>query len=904
MASSFGGSIKLTGESEYTKALKTITSNLTLMASEMKIVSAQYGTNDKSVQALTSRNNVLNKEIEEGKKKVDTYKSALNDFQAQQDKNAASMMQMALNLEKEKAKLEEMKSSTTATSEEIKAQEKVVADLSTELAKNESQYEKNKLTINKYETQMNNAEAEVVKLSKELEDNKSKIEDNRNSYTKLNDTINDQKSRLQALKEEYGSVVLEQGKNSKEAKGLATEIKNLSNDLKENETKLDKSTQAVDKFTDSEKDAGTETLKLGDLIKANLTSEAIIASIKGLASAMGTVAKSVVNLGKQAISSYADFEQLEGGVKTLFGTECETVEEYAKSVGKSVGEVKDEYNNLLKAQQTVFNDANSAYKDVGMSANEYMNTVTSFSASLIASLNGDKVAAAQASKEAMVDMADNANKMGTDMSLIQNAYQGFAKQNYTMLDNLKLGYGGTKTEMERLLSDAEKITGVKYDISNLSDVYSAIHVIQGELGITGTTANEASTTISGSANAMKSAWQNMLTGIADDNADFETLINNLVESVMTFLENVFPRIETSLDGIVDLFVGMADELLPKVLDMGVNLIYQLTLGITNNIGKIMTGINQVVQTILTALIGLLPEILQTGIEVIVSLVNGISQSLPTLIPEIINAVILMADTLINNIDMIIDAGIQLIIGLAEGLINALPDLIDKIPIIIDKLVMAITDNLPKIIEMGVVLIVKLAVGLVKAIPQLVSKIPQIITSLINGIANYYGKLGEVGKTLLNKVKDGISSGISKISDVGKNLVQGLWNGINNAKDWVLNKIKGFGQSILNGIKSFFGIHSPSTVFKDQIGTNLALGIGEGFTEEMNNVSNLMQDAIPTDFDVGVNTNYGNLGTESNTYSLDLLITAFKEALSGMSFKVFDEIFGELIIDKIEKVVYS
>ena len=198
----------------------------------------------------------------------------------------------------------------------------------------------------------------------------------------------------------------------------------------------------------------------------------------------------------------------------------------------------------------------------------------------------------------------------------------------------------------------------------------------------------------------------------------------------------------------------------------------------------------------------------------------------------------------------------------------------------------------------------MAVGLVKAIPQLVSKIPQIITSLINGIANYYGKLGEVGKNLLNKVKDGIVSGISKITDVGKNLVQGLWNGINNAKNWVLNKIKGFGQSILNGIKSFFGIHSPSTVFKDQIGTNLALGIGEGFTEEMNNVSDLMQNAIPTDFDVGVNTNYDNLNMENNTYSLDLLITAFKEALNGMSFKVFDEIFGELIIDKIEKVVYS
>ena len=163
---------------------------------------------------------------------------------------------------------------------------------------------------------------------------------------------------------------------------------------------------------------------------------------------------------------------------------------------------------------------------------------------------------------------------------------------------------------------------------------------------------------------------------------------------------------------------------------------------------------------------------------------------------------------------------------------------------------------------------------------------------------------QAGKDLLNKVKDGIASGISKIADVGKNLVQGLWNGINNAKDWVLGKIKGFGKSILNGIKSFFGIHSPSTVFKDEIGSNLALGIGEGFEDEMNNVSDMMEDAIPKDFDVGVNTNYDGINVESNGYSKDMLVTAFREALDGMTFKAFDETFGELVIDKVEKVVYS
>ena len=206
--------------------------------------------------------------------------------------------------------------------------------------------------------------------------------------------------------------------------------------------------------------------------------------------------------------------------------------------------------------------------------------------------------------------------------------------------------------------------------------------------------------------------------------------------------------------------------------------------------------------------------------------------------------------------------------------------------------------------MGITLIIKLAEGLIKAIPQLVSKIPEIITSLLNGIKNYFGKMISIGGDLLGKVKEGITKGISGMLDVGKNLVQGLWNGINNAKQWVLDKIKGFGKSILNGIKSFFGIHSPSTLFRDEIGSNLALGIGEGFEDEMNNVSDMMEDAIPKDFDVGVNTNYDGISAENNSYSKDMLVTAFREALDGMTFKAFDETFGELVIDKVEKVVYS
>ena len=296
MANSFGGSIKLKGESEYTKALKTITSNLTVMSSEMKLVSAQYSSNDKSIQALTSRNNVLNNQIEEGKKKVDIYKSALEDFKVQQDKNGASLIELTMRLENEKKKLQELKSSTSSTIDEIKAQEKVVASLSRELSDSESQYEKNKLSINKYQTQMNNVEAEVVKMTKELKNNNEIID--------------------------------------KTEKGM------------------DDASKSVEDFKDSEKQAGKETRTLGDLIKGNLISEGIIAGIKGLVGAMKSVATGLIDLGKQVINQYAEYEQLIGGVETLFKDSANVVSEYA-------------------------------------SANEYMSTVTSFSASLIQSLNGD-----------------------------------------------------------------------------------------------------------------------------------------------------------------------------------------------------------------------------------------------------------------------------------------------------------------------------------------------------------------------------------------------------------------------------------------------------------------------------------------------------------------------------------
>lgn len=322
---------------------------------------------------------------------------------------------------------------------------------------------------------------------------------------------------------------------------------------------------------------------------------------------LGTAAiKGAIDGVKRIISDYADYEQLVGGVETLFSDSADIIQSYAAN----------------------------AYKTAGMSANQYMETVTSFSASLLQSLGGDTKQAASVADMAITDMADNANKMGTSMESIQNAYQGFAKQNYTMLDNLKLGYGGTKTEMERLLADAEKFSGVKYDISSLNDVYQAIHVVQTEMGITGTTAKEASETISGSLSSMKSAWSNLLVGLADENANFDELVQNFVGTVVNVGENLLPRIKVAVDGAGKLVLAFADTILPMVVE---------------------------------TIIEHIPQIIETGMKFITSLIIGLAKEIPTLIaytPQIVKAIV---QALVYAIPEMANAGKQLIAGVWEGI---------------------------------------------------------------------------------------------------------------------------------------------------------------------------------------------------------------------------------------------
>lgn len=512
--------------------------------------------------------------------------------------------------------------------------------------------------------------------------------------------------------------------------------------------------------------------------------------LKVFTGAVATASVAVGALAKLSIDQYANYEQLVGGVETLFKDSSKQIIQYA----------------------------DSAYVTAGLSANEYMETITGFSASLIQSLGGDTKKASVIGNKAIIDMSDNANKMGSSMESIQNAYQGFAKQNYTMLDNLKLGYGGTKEEMARLLKDAEKLTGKKFNLNNFADIVEAIHAVQTELGITGTTAKEASETISGSLNMVKGAWKNTLTAMSDDGADLGVAIENLVDSAKTFGKNILPRIKIALEGIGTLFSELAESLptiimeivpsiveaginvigslaksimdsLPKMLEMGMNLNMMLIKGIKDSLPQIVRGGLQIVNELIKSLMVMLPQILELGMEFIIQLALGIAQMLPSLIPQAIHTLLTLIDTLLNNIDLIIDAGIQLIIGLADGLIKAIPMLIDKIPIIIDKLLIAFSKNMPKLIKAGLDINMALAKGIIQAIPNLIKAVPQIITSLVDGFRSYY----------------------SNLFILGEEIIGNIWGKINEKKEWLKTKVGEFFGEIVNNIRNFFNTTIPQII---------------------------------------------------------------------------------------------
>lgn len=534
-----------------------------------------------------------------------------------------------------------------------------------------------------------------------------------------------------------------------------------------------------------------------------------------------------------SISEGAALEQSLGGIETLFKDSADKVKA-----------------NAAKAYQTA-----------GMSANDYMELTTSFSASLLSSLAGDTSKAADVADMAMVDMSDNANKMGTNMEDIKNAYQGFAKQNYTMLDNLKLGYGGTKSEMERLLADAQKISGVEYNIDNLSDVYSAIHVIQGQLDITGTTAKEAATTISGSFNQMKAAAKNVMGEIALG-MDVGPALNELANTIITFaVGNLLPAVWNVISALPSAIITFVTALGPQLFAAVSGLIPQIASGITTGIPTLYQSAMQLMDQFNIGIQEQLPILLQKGVDFITNIVNGILQNLPQVITMAGNVITYFANTIISMLPTILSAGARLLLRLVNGIINNLPQIAQAAATAIVRFVASIGQNLPQILQSGITIIAKLAAGLIRAIPNLVGQIPAIISAIVNAFTS------------------------QNWGSIGINIISGIASGLRSAAHMLWDAVKGVLGGFKENVLAFFGIHSPSR-WGAYVGEMIDTGIANGLIGKTTLVSNAaaelqksVKKPIGTSMDLTIS---GKSSTESQNSTIAEKLEALLEYLKTTS----------------------
>lgn len=582
------------------------------------------------------------------------------------------------------------------------------------------------------------------------------------------------------------------------------DLKDTTNTAKDESSKLEKHVSKI----------GELAPKIGKL------------AVKGVAAAGAAIG----TITKFAVSSYSEYEQLVGGVETLFGAQGMSLKDYAQKIGQTVEQARGKYDQLIQAQTDVMNNAKVAYKTAGMSANDYMNTITSFAAALKQS-TANETEAAKVANMAVIDMADNANKMGTNMEDIQNAYQGFSKQNYTMLDNLKLGYGGTKSEMERLLQDAEKLTGIHYDINNLSDVYKAINAIQGKLGITGTTGEEAMKTIDGAMKMTKASWDNLLTGLADPKQAVGPLISEFTTSLGTLAKNVTPKIKEVFNALPNALIQITPQLMNTIIDLAPSLILaainlvagligalpgilepifseltdifnkipQFLKGNANIVDGFLKSIDsgkpsiaakgiEMITALINAIINSLPIIIQIGAKIIDSLGSSISSNMPSFLSRFLDILIQLSQAILTYLPVLVGMGMKLIFSLVQGLMSSLPTLISKVPTIIANLANAFSNSAQTIFVWGVKIIAEIIKGLVMAIPSLIANIPKIIYAIFavwNAI-NWWN----LGKGLIS----GIAKGISGMGGSLVNTAKNLFNSLKSHVSSIFNNIKNVIQS--------------------------------------------------------------------------------------------------------------
>lgn len=600
-------------------------------------------------------------------------------------------------------------------------------------------------------------------------------------------------------------------------------------------------------------DAGESSSRFADVLKANLTSEAIIGGLKVLGKGILEVGKAFGSLVVEGVKSFAELEQNIGGSEAVFG-------EFATSIQKT---------------------AEQAYRTMGTTQSEYLATANKMGA-LFQGSGLDAQRSMDLTTQAMQRAADMASVMGIDTQSALDAVTGAAKGNYTMMDNLGVAMNATTLEAYRVsqgmdtafskMTNAEKAElAMKYFFENTTQY-------------AGNFEREASETISGSIGQLTAAVQTWVAGLGNSEADITVLTQNIVNAFQSVVANVVPVVENivaTIPTVLATLMPAINQLLPMLLTIGANVINTLLDGITSALPALVAAAKPIISVLVTGVVKNLGPILKTGMEILLSMIDGIAETLPDLIPMAVDVIETVIEGLVDNLPKIVETGINVLASLIQGLTNAIPKLVQFIPRIITTFVQTITQKLPQIIQMGITTLTSLIQGLTNALPQLVKMLPEIIktiittltsslpqiilmgvqllTSLIEGIVKSLGNLATAGWEIIKTLVGTLASLPSEMWDIGKEVVSGIWEGISDSYTWIKNKIKGWVGNVTKFIKNLFGIHSPSTVMRDQVGKYLALGIGEGFTDEMKYVAKNMVASVPMDFSVGSGvTNMGGV----------------------------------------------
>jgi len=677
--------------------------------------------------------------------------------------------------------------------------------------------------------------SEMKLVESEFGKNENSVQSLTSKNEVLTKQIDAQKDKIETLRKALENASSSFGENDRRTQNWAIQLNNAKAELNGMERELEQSADSADKLGDelqdsakSADDASGKFDKLGGVLKG-------VGASMGAASVAAGVA--AFKLGKEVIEQFGELEQNLGGSEAVFG-------KYADSIQKTGEE---------------------AYKNLGLSQSDYLATANKMGA-LFQGSGIEQQKSLELTEKAMQRSADMASVMGIDMSMAMEAVTGAAKGNFTMMDNLGVAMNATNIEAYALAK------GLDFTWNTATQAEKAEVAMQMFFENTqqyaGNFAKESTQTISGSIGLMQAALGSFTAGLGNANADMTNLTQNLVEAFEAVVKNIVPVIENivvALPTAMDAILSAIGDLLPALLDTVTELFTQVLETLLSLLPELIPATVAAVMTIVNALIDNLPQLFDAAVQLVTALVEGIGLALPELIPAAVEAIVTIVQGLLNSMDEILEAAFAIIKGLAEGLLNALPQLIEALPQIISSITNFITENLPAIISMGMTLTVQLAAGLIRAIPQLVVNLPQIVSAIVTGIGKAAGSIVEIGK----------------------NIVQGLWNGINSMTSWIRSKVSDFVGGIVKNVKGLLGIHSPSTVFAS-IGDNMAIGLGQGFDKSMNKVSEDIQNAIPTDFDVNWANSLKNRGTgvATNNFNIASMVVRNNDDIKNIARELY------------------